>query len=171
MGWRVGWWGGWPPHLASPPGELTGFSPRIDWIFSTATLKRYLMGLGLGFGAETLGLGLAQLGFRVQSQGCGSATRFRNCCTKRKMKKNLLSPGHVAARRSRRYKTGPNTEFVFCRLYEMKVHASDSNMDSWFLSMHRPFFLALQRQTEPYFDTGCFPAQLLALLREISTTR
>ena len=34
-------------------------------------------------------------------------------------KKNLLSPGHVAVRRSRRYKTGQNTEFVFCRLHEM----------------------------------------------------
>ena len=52
-------------------------------------------------------------------QGCGSATRFRDCRTKNKIKKNFFSPGHVAARRSRRYKTRPNTEFVFCRLHEM----------------------------------------------------
>ena len=77
------------------------------------------MGRGLGFGAETLGLGLAQLGFRVQSQGCGSATRFRNCRTKRKMKKNLLSSGHVATRHSRRYITLRNTKFVPHRLHEM----------------------------------------------------
>ena len=35
-------------------------------------------------------------------QGCGSATRFCDCSTKRKIIKSLLSPGHVAARRSRR---------------------------------------------------------------------
>ena len=52
-------------------------------------------------------------------QGCGSATRFRDCCTKKKIKKNLLSPSHVAARRSRRYKTRRNTEFVFGQLHEM----------------------------------------------------
>ena len=34
-----------------------------------------------------------------------------------------------------------------------------------------PLFLALQRGTKLYFDTGGFPAQLLALHREISTTR
>ena len=47
-------------------------------------------------------------------QGCGSAARFRDCRTKQKIKKNLLSPSHVAARRTRR-----NTEFVFGRLHEM----------------------------------------------------
>ena len=56
---------------------------------------------------------------KVIEQGCGSATRFRDCCTKKKIKKNLLSPSHVAARRSRRYKTRRNTEFVFGRLHEM----------------------------------------------------
>ena len=58
---------------------------------------------------------------RTLPQGCGSATRFqvRDCSTKKKINKNLLSPGHVATRRSRRYKTLPNTDFVFCRLHEM----------------------------------------------------
>ena len=44
-------------------------------------------------------------------------------------------------------------------------------MDSCFLPMHHPFFHGLQRETQPYFDTGGFSAQLLAQLREISTTR
>ena len=35
------------------------------------------------------------------------------------LKKNLLSPSHVAARHSRRYKTRKNTEFVFGWLHEM----------------------------------------------------
>ena len=39
-------------------GELTGFFPRIHSICSTATLRRYLKGKGLGFRAEILGLGL-----------------------------------------------------------------------------------------------------------------
>ena len=34
-----------------------------------------------------------------------------------------------------------------------------------------PFFLALQRGAEPYFDTGGLPVQLLTLYREILTTR
>ena len=60
---------------------------------------------------------LLQIGcHQCNQQGCRSATRFRDCCTK---KKNLLSPSHVAARRSRRYKTRRNTEFVFGRLHEM----------------------------------------------------
>ena len=54
-----------------------------------------------------------------EMQGCRPATRFRDCRAKTKIKKNLLSPSHVAARRSRRYKTRPNTEFVFGRLHEM----------------------------------------------------
>ena len=44
-------------------------------------------------------------------------------------------------------------------------------MDSCFLPMHRPFFHALQRGTEPDFDIGGFPAQLLALHCEILTAR
>ena len=35
--------------------ELTGFFPRIDTIFPTATFKRYLKGQGLRFRAEKLG--------------------------------------------------------------------------------------------------------------------
>ena len=31
-------WAGWLT------GEPTGFSPRLDWIFHTATLRRYLKG-------------------------------------------------------------------------------------------------------------------------------
>ena len=37
--------------------------------------------------------------------------------------------------------------------------------------MHCPFFLALQRGIEPYFDTDGFPAQLLAQHRKILTAR
>ena len=52
-------------------------------------------------------------------QGCGSATRFRDCRTKMKIIKNLLSPGHVAARRSSRYKTLPKNlcfvDYTKCR--------------------------------------------------------
>ena len=47
---------------AEAAGELTGFFPRIDLIFSSSTSKRYLRGSGLGFRAEILGLGF---GFRV----------------------------------------------------------------------------------------------------------
>ena len=52
-------------------------------------------------------------------QGCGSATRFSDYRTKMKINKNLLSPDHVAARRSRRYITLRNTKFVLRRLHEM----------------------------------------------------
>ena len=38
-------------------GELTGFSPRIDWIFPSSTSKRFSKGWGLGFRAEILGVG------------------------------------------------------------------------------------------------------------------
>ena len=74
-------------------------------------------------------------------QWCGSATRFRDCSTKKNIKKlalSSLSPGHVAALQ--------NTDFVFCRLHEMYVPRS------WFeifeygflLSAYAtPFFLAL----------------------------
>ena len=37
--------------------ELTGFSPRIDWIFPSSTSKRFSKGWGLGFRAEILGVG------------------------------------------------------------------------------------------------------------------
>ena len=88
--------------------------------------------------------------------------------------KNLLSPCHVAARRSRRYKTRPNTEFVFgrARSTTRNVGPRSPFKSGFLLSAYAPpFFLALQHRTEPYFDTGGFPAQLLALHREISTTR
>ena len=53
-----------PPRTdaAEAADELTGFSPRIDRIFSSSTSKRYLRGYGLGFRAEILRVGL---GFRV----------------------------------------------------------------------------------------------------------
>ena len=43
--------------------ELFLISPRMDRIFSTATLKQYFKDKGLGFRAEILGLGLGW--FRV----------------------------------------------------------------------------------------------------------
>ena len=52
-----------------------------------------------------------------------------------------------------------------------RLHATNANMDSCFLPMHCPFFLALQRGIEPYFDTDGFPAQLLAQHRKILTAR
>ena len=60
-------------------------------------------------------------------QGCGSATRFRDCSTKKKIKKlalSSLSPGHVSARRSRRYITRRNTKVLPSRLHEMYVPRS-----------------------------------------------
>ena len=79
-------------------------------------------------------------------QGCGSATRFRDCRTKKKIKKlalSSLSTGHVSARRSRRYITRRNTKFVLADYTKCTSHAPDLNMDSCFLPMQTPFFLAL----------------------------
>ena len=50
-------------------GELNGIFPRIDRIFSTATLKRYFKEKGVGLGLKRFGLGFKVfglgLGFRV----------------------------------------------------------------------------------------------------------
>ena len=61
-------------NIESMLSELTGFSPWIDWIFASSTLKRYLKGLGLGFRAEILGVGL---GFRVKGLGRIRCLEFR----------------------------------------------------------------------------------------------
>ena len=74
------------------------------------------------------------------NQGCGSATCFRDYRTKKKIK-NLFSPGHVSARRSRRYIIQRNTKFMLRQLYEILVHSPDSNMESCLLPLQFLSFL------------------------------
>ena len=56
--------------------ELTGFSPRIDRIFSTATSQQYLKGKGLGFRVEILRVRLGAQGFKVQGEFGGQGLVF-----------------------------------------------------------------------------------------------
>ena len=60
--------------------------------------------------------------YDILLQGCGSAIRFRDCSTKKKIEKlalSSLSPGHVSAHRSHRYITQRNTKVLLCLLHEM----------------------------------------------------
>ena len=82
----------------------------------------------------------------VQGRDVVQPPGFVTVTLKRKLKKlalSTLSPGHVSARRSRRYITRRNTKFVLADYTKCTSHAPDLNMDSCFLPMQPPFFLAL----------------------------
>ena len=59
--------------------------------------------------------------YRVLKQGCGSANRFSDCSTKKKIHKNCfhLVSGHVAPRCQRWYIIWLNTKFVLHLLQEI----------------------------------------------------
>ena len=83
------------------------------------------------------------VGWRARrNQGCGSAMRFRDCSTQKKMKKNLLSPGHVAARCSSRYKTSQAKHRICVLLTRWNVGPHFWFQYGFLLSVYAPPFLS-----------------------------
>ena len=76
-------------------------------------------------------------------QGCGSATHFRDCHTKKKTKKTCshlvtclpIAPACILP--------GETQNLCFANYKKCRSHTPDLNMDSCFLPMQPPFFLAL----------------------------
>ena len=110
--------------------------------------------------------------YPLLTQECRSATRFRDCSTKNKIKNNLLSPGHMAARRSCRYKTRRNnlcfTDYTKCRSMLQVL------IQIWILAFclcTALFFLLYSVEPNLTLTLVVFPAQQLARHRDISTAR
>ena len=94
-------------------------------------------------------------------QGCGSATHFHGCCTKKKSKKTC---SHLVTCRT----VAPagiepgETKFVLAYYTKFRSHAPDSNMDSCFLAsffLCNPLFFLL------YSVKQILPLTLVVALR------